>query len=96
MARVLPVQPFTICATLIAMDTTTVPPKTRRGRRDQGLHAQVHIQMTEDLKQWVVDQGGDTAAFVRMLIERERTRRELAAQYEDERQSRMTTAPRDL
>jgi hypothetical protein len=44
----------------------------KRGRRDQGLHEQPHINVAPDLKEWVMQQPGDAAAFVRSLLEKAR------------------------
>jgi len=58
------------------MDTHTVRPTRKRGRRDQGMHEQLHVNVPLDLKEWVMSQPEEASPFVRRLIEEERKRRE--------------------
>ena len=61
------------------MDTPTVRPKKKGGRRSQGMVEQLHIQCTPELKDWVMAQPGDAAAFIRAVLEAEKRRREREA-----------------
>lgn len=65
------------------MEIPTVRFPRRRGRRNQGLVEQLHVNLPPDLKDWVMSQPEEAAPFVRRLLkeEYERQMQQLATSH---------------
>jgi hypothetical protein len=43
----------------------------RRGPKDRGLHEQIHVQVTPELKEWLLNQQENIGVVVRRILQEE-------------------------